>query len=356
MSAPGEAAGRVSMRGIVKRHGAFTALHGVDLDIEPGEFFALLGPSGSGKTTTLRILAGLEPLNEGRVMLDGEDVTAREPGERDVAMVFQSYALYPHMTVFDNIAFPLRMVATPRDEVERAVRDAAARVHIDHLLARRPGQLSGGQQQRVALARAIVRKPRLFLLDEPLSNLDAKLRLETRVELRKLQRALGVTTVYVTHDQEEAMTIADRVAVFMEGRIVQVGPPRDIFARPASAVVAGFIGSPPMNLLPAELRNGVLHVAGAELRPERPLGRDGAVTIGVRPAALRIAATGLPARVYLVEDLGDTTIVDLDVAGQVIKLRTEQRPNVREGDQVHVAMPADALHVFERDGGARRDA
>jgi multiple sugar transport system ATP-binding protein len=356
MSAPGEAAGRVSMRGIVKRHGAFTALHGVDLDIEPGEFFALLGPSGSGKTTTLRILAGLEPLNEGRVMLDGEDVSAREPGERDVAMVFQSYALYPHMTVFDNIAFPLRMVATPRDEVERAVRDAAARVHIDHLLARRPGQLSGGQQQRVALARAIVRKPRLFLLDEPLSNLDAKLRLETRVELRKLQRALGVTTVYVTHDQEEAMTIADRVAVFMEGRIVQVGPPRDIFARPASAVVAGFIGSPPMNLLPAELRNGVLHVAGAELRPERPLGRDGAVTIGVRPAALRIAATGLPARVYLVEDLGDTTIVDLDVAGQVIKLRTEQRPNVREGDQVHVAMPADALHGFERDGGARRDA
>jgi len=345
-------AGRVSMRGIVKRHGAFTALHGVDLDIEPGEFFALLGPSGSGKTTTLRILAGLEPLNEGRVMLDGEDVTEREPGERDVAMVFQSYALYPHMTVFDNIAFPLRMIATPRDEVERAVRDAAARVHIDHLLARRPGQLSGGQQQRTALARAIVRKPRLFLLDEPLSNLDAKLRLETRVELRKLQRALGVTTVYVTHDQEEAMTIADRVAVFMEGRIVQVGPPRDIFARPASAVVAGFIGSPPMNLLPAEVRNGVLHVAGVELRPERPLGRDGAVTIGVRPAALRIAATGLPARVYLVEDLGDTTIVDLDVVGQVIKLRTDQRPSVREGEQVHVAMPADALHVFERDSGA----
>jgi multiple sugar transport system ATP-binding protein len=343
------------MRGIVKRHGTFTALHGVDLDIEPGEFFALLGPSGSGKTTTLRILAGLEPLNEGRVMLDGLDVTEREPGERDVAMVFQSYALYPHMTVFDNIAFPLRMIATPRDEVERAVRDAAARVHIEHLLARRPGQLSGGQQQRVALARAIVRKPRLFLLDEPLSNLDAKLRLETRVELRKLQRALGVTTVYVTHDQEEAMTIADRVAVFMEGRIVQVGPPRDIFARPVSAVVAGFIGSPPMNLLPAEVRNGVLHVAGAELRPERPLGRDGAVTIGVRPAALRIAATGLPARVYLVEDLGDTTIVDLDVAGQVIKLRTDQRPNVREGDQVHVAMPADALHVFERDSGARRE-
>jgi ABC-type sugar transport system ATPase subunit len=350
------AAGRVSLRGIVKRHGAFTALHGVDLDIEPGEFFALLGPSGSGKTTTLRILAGLESLDGGRVLVDGEDVTAREPGDRDVAMVFQSYALYPHMSVFDNIAFPLRMIATPKDDLERAVRDAAAKVHIDHLLARRPGQLSGGQQQRCALARAIVRKPRLFLLDEPLSNLDAKLRLETRVELRKLQRALGVTTVYVTHDQEEAMTIADRLAVFMEGRIVQIGRPQDIFARPASAIVAGFIGSPPMNLLPAEVRGGLLRVAGSDLALDRALGADGAVTLGVRPAALRIAPTGLPARVYLVENLGDTSIIDLDVAGQVIKLRTDQWPNVREGDSVHVAFASDACHLFEREGGARRDS
>ena len=349
-----EAAGRVSMRGIVKRHGTFTALHGIDLDIEPGEFFALLGPSGSGKTTTLRILAGLEPLNEGRVLLDGADVTFREPGERDVAMVFQSYALYPHMTVFDNIAFPLRMIATSPDAVERAVRDAATKVRIDHLLARRPGQLSGGQQQRCALARAIVRKPRLFLLDEPLSNLDAKLRLETRVELRKLQRSLGVTTVYVTHDQEEAMTIADRVAVFMEGRIVQVGRPQDIFTRPASAIVAAFIGSPPMNLLPADVRGGALHVAGVELPMTRSLGADGPVTLGVRPAALRIAPTGLPARVYLIEDLGDTTIVDLDVAGQVIKLRTDHRPQIREGEQVHVAFAGDACHLFERDSGLRR--
>ena len=349
--APGDA-GRVSLRGIVKRHGTVTALHGVDLDIEPGEFFALLGPSGSGKTTTLRILAGLEPLNSGRVLLDGSDVTDREPGERDVAMVFQSYALYPHMTVYDNIAFPLRMVATPAADADRAVREAAALVHIDHLLARRPGQLSGGQQQRCALARAIVRKPRLFLLDEPLSNLDAKLRLETRVELRKLQRALGVTTVYVTHDQEEAMTIADRVAVFMEGRVAQVGRPQDIFAKPASAVVAGFIGSPPMNLLPAEVRAGALRVVGADLRLNRPLGADGLVTLGVRPAALRIAPTGIPARVYLIEDLGDTTIVDLDVGGQIVKLRTDQRPDVREGDKVHVAFAE--CHLFERDSGARR--
>ena len=349
-------AGRVSLRGIVKRHGSFTALHGVDLDIEPGEFFALLGPSGSGKTTTLRILAGLEPHDAGRVLLDGDDVTAREPGERDVAMVFQSYALYPHMSVFDNIAFPLRMVGAPKDDIARAVRDAAAKVRIDHLLERRPGQLSGGQQQRCALARAIVRKPRLFLLDEPLSNLDAKLRLETRVELRKLQRALGVTAVYVTHDQEEAMTIADRLAIFMEGRIVQVGRPQEIFARPASALVAGFIGSPPMNLLPAEVRGGALHVAGVALPSERPLGADGAVTLGVRPAALRIGASGLPARVELVENMGDATIVDLDVAGTPVKLRTDHAPSVREGDDVRVGFAADAMHLFERDGGARRDA
>ena len=355
MSPLATTAGSVSMRRIVKRHGAFTALHGIDLDIAPGEFFALLGPSGSGKTTTLRILAGLEPLDEGRVELDGEDVTHREPGERDVAMVFQSYALYPHMSVFDNIAFPLRMIATPKDEVERAVRDAATKVRIDHLLARRPGQLSGGQQQRAALARAIVRKPRLFLLDEPLSNLDAKLRLETRVELRKLQRGLGVTTVYVTHDQEEAMTIADRVAVFMEGRIAQVGRPQDIFARPASVVVAGFIGSPPMNLLPAEIRGGVLRVFDVDLPVARPLGADGPVTLGVRPGALRLAADGLPARVYLIEHLGDTTIVDLDVAGQIVKLRTDEVPGVREGDAVHVAFGPEAAHVFDGTTGVRRE-
>ncbi|MFM7705506.1 MAG: ABC transporter ATP-binding protein, partial [Rubrivivax sp.] len=191
--------GAVRLRGVVKRHGSTTVLHGVDLDIAAGEFFVLLGPSGSGKTTTLRILAGLETLSAGQVWLDGQEVTFAEPGERDVAMVFQSYALYPHMTVAQNIGFPLKMVGVPAAQIARAVQEAADRVSIGHLLERRPGQLSGGQQQRVALARAIVRQPRLFLLDEPLSNLDAKLRLETRVELRRLQRTLGVTTVYVTH-------------------------------------------------------------------------------------------------------------------------------------------------------------
>ncbi len=346
--------GEVRLEGIVKRHGSFTALHGIDLAIRPGEFFALLGPSGSGKTTTLRILAGLESADAGRVLLDGTDVTAQEPGERDVAMVFQSYALYPHMTVAENIGFPLRMIGTPKAEIDAAVRDAAAKVHIDHLLARRPGQLSGGQQQRCALARAIVRKPRLFLLDEPLSNLDAKLRVETRVELRKLQRALGATAVYVTHDQEEAMTIADRLAVFMEGRIVQVGTPAEVFARPASVAVAGFLGNPPMNLLPGRVSGGVLRVGAHAVPLERDAGADGDVTLGVRPGAVQLADAGLPGRIYLVEDLGDTTIVDIEVDERLVKMRADRRPPVREGDEVHVAFALGAVHLFERETGLRR--
>ena len=347
-------AGSVRLEGIVKRHGALTVLHGVELAIAPGEFFALLGPSGSGKTTTLRILAGLEPHDAGRVTMDNVDVTHRQPGERDVAMVFQSYALYPHMNVYENIAFPLRMIGTPSAEVDTAVREAAAKVHIDHLLGRRPGQLSGGQQQRCALARAIVRKPRLFLLDEPLSNLDAKLRVETRVELRKLQRALGITTVYVTHDQEEAMTMADRIAVFMEGRIAQVGTPREIFEQPASTSVAAFIGSPPMNLLPGEVRNGKLVVAATEFAFVRDLGADGLVTVGLRPGALSIADRGLSGRVYLVEDLGETSVVDVQVEQHLVKVRLPHRPELREGEAVHLGFAESALHLFDPSSGLRR--
>jgi putrescine transport system ATP-binding protein len=233
----------VSLAGIVKRHGSVTALAGIDLEVAPGEFFSLLGPSGSGKTTTLRILAGLERADAGSVRMNGRDITSLDPGERDVAMVFQSYALYPHMTVAQNIAFPLKMIATPPARIAEAVRAAAGKVGIAHLLDRRPGQLSGGQQQRVALARAIVRQPRLFLLDEPLSNLDAKLRVDTRMELKKLQRSLGVTTVYVTHDQEEAMTLSTRIGVMNHGEIVQVGTPSEIYEYPNSRFVTEFIGS-----------------------------------------------------------------------------------------------------------------
>ena len=219
--------GQVRFEDIVKMHGDFAALKGVSFEIEPGEFFALLGPSGSGKSTTLRILAGLDAPSAGRVFIDGQDITAADARDRDIAMVFQSYALYPHMTVYENIAFPLEMAKMSKAEIVPAVQEAARKVAIEHLLQRKPGQLSGGQQQRCALARAIVRTARLFLLDEPLSNLDAKLRLETRTELKKLQRSLGVTAVYVTHDQEEAMTLADRMAVFMAGEVQQIGRPAD---------------------------------------------------------------------------------------------------------------------------------
>ena len=347
--------GSVKLENIVKRHGNFTALHGIHLDIQPGEFFALLGPSGSGKTTTLRILAGLESVNEGRVLLDDVDVTHAQPGERDVAMVFQSYALYPHMTVAGNIGFPLKMSGMSASIIEGAVKDAAAKVGIDHLLTRRPGQLSGGQQQRCALARAIVRKPRLFLLDEPLSNLDAKLRVETRAELRRLQRSLGVTAVYVTHDQEEAMTVADRMAVFMEGRIVQVGTPKEVFLRPANAVVAAFIGTPPMNLLPATVSSdGRVNLEAASLPVNDARGHDGReVMLGIRPGDLRIADSGIPAQVELVEDLGDSVIAIMAVGAQQVKVRLEQYTKLKEGTRVYLTFAPELAHLFDRETGER---
>jgi ABC-type sugar transport system ATPase subunit len=347
-------AAAVSLAGIVKRHGPVTALAGIDLDVAPGEFFSLLGPSGSGKTTTLRILAGLEQADAGRVRIDGKDVTSLEPGARDVAMVFQSYALYPHMTVRENIAFPLRMIGAGKEEIERSVREAASRVRIDHLLERKPGQLSGGQQQRCALARAIVRKPALFLLDEPLSNLDAKLRVETRVELKRLQRALNVTAVYVTHDQEEALSLSDRLAVFMDGRVVQVGTPEEVFSRPATVDVAGFLGNPPMNLLPARLEAGRATIEGTVLEL-RSLERFGTreVTLGIRPSAVRLSSAGLPATVTMCEALGEDFFVDLTVGERLVRAKMNDRERPAERSQVRIELDAGALHVFDRQSGAR---
>jgi ABC-type sugar transport system ATPase subunit len=339
----------VSLRNIVKRHGSLTALNGIDLDIRRGEFFALLGPSGSGKTTTLRILAGLESHDAGTVMIDGRDVTNSEPGERDVAMVFQSYALYPHMSVYENIAFPLRMIRTPATEIDRAVRESASKVKIEHLLGRRPGQLSGGQQQRCALARAIVRKPRLFLLDEPLSNLDAKLRLETRVELRKLQRSLDVTAVYVTHDQEEAMTMADRLAVFVEGNIVQVGTPEEVFRRPGSIEVAAFLGSPPMNLIPAIVNGGEALIDGHRLALAGDYGRQRPVLLGVQPSRIHVADEGIPALVELTEQLGDSVIVDLQLAATRVRAKLPEATRLAEGTRVHLRFDPADVHLFDPD-------
>jgi multiple sugar transport system ATP-binding protein len=338
--------GQVRFADVVKMHGDFAALKGVNFEIAPGEFFALLGPSGSGKSTTLRILAGLDAPTSGRVFIDDKDVTSVDARDRDIAMVFQSYALYPHMTVAENIAFPLEMANLPKAEIGPAVREAARKVRIDHLLDRKPGQLSGGQQQRCALARAIVRKARLFLLDEPLSNLDAKLRLETRAELKKLQRSLGVTAVYVTHDQEEAMTLADRMAVFMAGEIQQVGTPAEVFARPNSIEIAGFIGGPPMNLVPARYANGSVMIAGHQLKTASSIIGERDVVVGIRPSALRIAADGLQARVDLIEDLGDTAILDLDCKGMTIRMRvSENIPH--EGDQIAITARPNDIHLFD---------
>ncbi len=346
-------AGGVYLEGVGKRYGATTVLRDVDLAIAPGEFFVLLGPSGSGKTTTLRILAGLESVSDGRVLMDGTDVTTQEPGARDVAMVFQSYALYPHMTVAQNIGFPLKMVGARPADTARAVAEAAGKVGIGHLLSRMPGQLSGGQQQRCALARAIVRQPRLFLLDEPLSNLDAKLRLETRLELRRLQRSLGVTTVYVTHDQEEAMTLADRIAVFIDGRIVQVGTPREIYTRPGTVAVAAFIGTPPMNLMPAMWEGSAVTVAGQRLDLAAMASPARRVLLGVRPGDLRIMERGLPARVERVEDLGDSNIVSFIAGELALKLKREGTPTVQEGADVLLGFAPEAAHLFDPDNGAR---
>jgi multiple sugar transport system ATP-binding protein len=347
-------AASVSLAGIVKRHGTVTALAGIDLEVAPGEFFSLLGPSGSGKTTTLRILAGLETADAGTVRMNGQDITTLEPGARDVAMVFQSYALYPHMTVRENIAFPLRMIGVSGSELEQAVREAARRVRIEHLLERKPGQLSGGQQQRCALARAIVRKPALFLLDEPLSNLDAKLRIETRVELKRLQRALNVTAVYVTHDQEEALSLSDRLAVFMDGRVVQVGTPEEVFRRPATVEVAGFLGNPPMNLLPAQLEDGRATIEGVSLNMPSlaSFGRKD-VTLGIRPSGVRLAAEGLPATVTMCEALGEDLFADLMVGERLVRAKLNGHSRPAEHATVKIALDAGALHVFDRQTGAR---
>jgi len=345
--------GSVRFEGVVKRHGETTVLHGIDLAIQPGEFFVLLGPSGSGKTTALRIMAGLETVSGGRVLMDKRDVTHKEPGERDVAMVFQSYALYPHMTVAQNIGFPLKMVGVKAAAIAQQVAEAAAKVNIGHLLERKPGQLSGGQQQRCALARAIVRQPRLFLLDEPLSNLDAKLRLETRLELHALQRTLGTTTVYVTHDQEEAMTLADRIAVFMEGRIAQVGTPREVFSAPQTMTVASFVGTPQMNLIPGRWEGSAVTVAGHALPVSRtaPGARD--VMLGVRPSDLWIGSSGLPARIERIEDLGDSAIISLTGNGQILKSKGDPQPARQGGDEVFLTFAPATAHLFDPHSGAR---
>jgi sn-glycerol 3-phosphate transport system ATP-binding protein len=292
------------------------ALHGLDLTVGDGEFLILVGPSGCGKSTALRLLAGLDKPTSGEILIGGRSVTRLGPGERDIAMVFQNYALYPHMSVFQNLAYGLRQRRTPRAEVDRRVRETAALLDIDQLLDRKPGQLSGGQRQRVAMGRALVRRPQAFLLDEPLSNLDAKLRTQVRGDLKRLHRELPVTSIYVTHDQVEAMTLGDRICVMSAGEVQQIGTTDDIYHHPANTFVAGFMGSPPMNLVPGEVRGGRVRVAGAVLAETSATDRP--ATVGFRPEDLRIGgpaeAGAVPARIDFCEPLGSHVLVHARVA------------------------------------------
>ncbi|NRQ35195.1 ABC transporter ATP-binding protein [Nonomuraea sp. NN258] len=315
----------IALHGLTKVFpGGVRALDGIDLTIADGEFFALLGPSGCGKTTLLRTIAGLEQPTSGRIGIDEVDVTALPPGRRDVAMVFQDYAIFPHMDVTANIAYPLRIKKVPRARREARAAEVAARLSLSELLRRRPAELSGGQQQRVALARAIACHPAAFLFDEPLSNLDARLRLEARTFLKRLQRDLAVTTVFVTHDQAEALALADRIAVMSAGRMVQVGTPAEIFQRPATTFVASFIGSTPMNLLPARLDDGVMHAAGALLPRPGGLADDDEVVYGVRPEYMDLSLEerrdAFPGAVSVLENLGTSTLVTLESEHALIQL------------------------------------
>ncbi|HET9139189.1 ABC transporter ATP-binding protein [Actinophytocola sp.] len=326
------------------------AVDALDATIADGEFFALLGPSGCGKTTLLRTIAGLEPASAGTVSIGGRDVTGMEPGRRRVAMVFQDYALFPHMTVAENIAYPLRVRRAPKSQQREVAERTAGDLGLAGLLERRPGQLSGGQQQRVALARAMAMEADVLLLDEPLSNLDARLRLEARTFLKRLQRELGMTTVFVTHDQAEALALADRIAVMEAGQIRQVGSPRTVFQHPNSTFVANFIGSTPMNLLPGEVRSGTVQVAGAKLA-EADLPDGTPLVVGIRPEYLHLGDDGIPGTVSIVENLGISSLVTLECAdGTLVGVTVPEHEEPRVGARFGAAPHPGRLLLYGEDG------
>lgn len=329
----------ISISGLGKVYpGGNRAVDGVDLDIADGEFVVLVGPSGCGKSTLLRMIAGLETITEGTVAIGGRVVNEVEPADRDIAMVFQNYALYPHMTVRANLAYGLKNRRTPAPEIARRVAEAARMLELAPYLDRRPRELSGGQRQRVAMGRAIVREPAAFLFDEPLSNLDAKLRGAMRLEIKALQRRLRTTSVYVTHDQVEAMTLADRLVVLNGGRVEQIGTPLEVYRRPASVFVAGFIGAPPMNLLPAEVA---------------PALAPSGTTLGIRPEDLIPTPDGpLTMQVTAIEELGATRLIHGTVGGAPLTVATP--PDFAPGETLNLAVAAEAVHVFDRESGTRR--
>jgi sn-glycerol 3-phosphate transport system ATP-binding protein len=346
----------LEIQGLRKNFGATQVLRQIDLSLRDGEMLVIVGASGCGKSTLLRLVAGLEQPSEGRVVLGGRDVTNLDPSERDIAMVFQNYALYPHMSVFDNMAYGLRIRGLPRGDITRKVEDAATLLGLDTLLARKPRQLSGGQRQRVAMGRAIVRDPKLFLFDEPLSNLDAKLRVQMRAEVRKLQRRLGVTSLYVTHDQVEAMTLGDRLLILHEGRPAQLATPMEVFDRPADMYVAGFVGSPTMNFLPGRLVLDGLAVqldAGPLVPLAHPLAGD-QVTLGIRPEHLTLGGDGLTLTIDLIEPLGSETLVHGRIDGVTVVVKVPGM--VTPAETMTVSVQADQAHVFDTASGLRATA
>ena len=350
----------VKLEGVRKVYGdgAHVAVHGVDLEVRDGEFLVLVGPSGCGKSTTLRMIAGLETITAGRLFIGDRLVNDVSPKDRDIAMVFQSYALYPHMTVYDNLAFALKLRGRPKAEIAERVAEAARILGLEPILDRRPKQLSGGQRQRVAVGRAIVRHPQVFLFDEPLSNLDAKLRVQTRREIARLHRQLSVTMIYVTHDQTEAMTLGDRIVVMNEGRVQQVDTPLAVYDRPANLFVAGFIGSPAMNLVPGRLAGGrfVARDEAFTLALPARAGRDADVVLGMRPEHVRVARQAsepgaVTMRLDTIEPMGSETFLTARVGTIDITARIEPQSLPRPGEPIALAFDADKAHLFDAASG-----
>jgi multiple sugar transport system ATP-binding protein len=344
----------IQLKNLSKRWGNFVAVKKFDLTIADQEFIVLLGPSGCGKTTTMRIIAGLEDASEGDVFVDGKRINDLEPKDRDVAMVFQSYALYPNMNVYENIRFPLMVRKIDPSLHHAKVQEAAELVELTDFLHRKPSELSGGQRQRVALARAIVREPNVFLMDEPLSNLDAKLRVSTRAQIKNLSHELKVTTIYVTHDQVEAMTLADRVVVMNAGVVQQVGTPTNIYDKPANAFVAGFIGSPAMNLINGNIKNGVFTSTFINIKGFNNI--DGPVTLGFRAEDSSISekkGAELVAPVYSMELLGESTMVTIKSGKSLISVKAGKEYRVEIGNEVSISIPIGICHLFNLETGER---